>query len=72
MKYAVLFDRARDGTWGAVVPDLPGCMSAGKTLDEARDSVKEAMRSGWMSHVKEESPFQRRRRSLITLTLFSQ
>lgn len=43
MKYAVLFDRAGDGTWGAVVPDLPGCMSAGKTLDEARDSVKEAI-----------------------------
>ena len=43
MKYAVLFDPAGDGTWAAVVPDLPGCMSAGKTLDEARDSVKEAI-----------------------------
>ena len=43
MKYAVLFDPAGDGTWGAVVPDLPGCMSGGKTLDEARDSVKEAI-----------------------------
>ncbi len=47
MKYAVMFDRARDGSWGAVVPDLPGCMSAGNTLAEARANVREAI-AGWI------------------------
>ncbi|MEW7983382.1 MAG: type II toxin-antitoxin system HicB family antitoxin [Candidatus Sedimenticola endophacoides] len=29
--------------WGVVVPDLPGCFSAGDTLDEAIDNAKEAI-----------------------------
>jgi len=28
--------------WGVVVPDLPGCFSAGDTLDEAMVAVEEA------------------------------
>lgn len=43
MQYLVLFDRSGDGGWGAVVPDLPGCMSAGDSLDEARENVREAI-----------------------------
>lgn len=43
MKYAVLFDPAEDGSWGAVVPDLPGCLSAGNTLEDARRNVREAI-----------------------------
>lgn len=35
MRYAVLYDQATDGTWGAVVPDLPGCCSAGETRPKA-------------------------------------
>jgi predicted RNase H-like HicB family nuclease len=30
-------------TFGVVVPDLPGCFSAGDTLDEAVDNAKEAI-----------------------------
>lgn len=29
--------------YGVVVPDLPGCFSAGDTLDEAMDNAKEAI-----------------------------
>jgi predicted RNase H-like HicB family nuclease len=29
--------------FGVVVPDLPGCFSAGDTLDEAIDNAKEAI-----------------------------
>jgi len=43
MRYAVLYDQAADGTWGAVVPDLPGCCSAGDTLESVRANVKEAV-----------------------------
>lgn len=29
------------------VPELPGCMSQGKTFDEARENIKDAIR-GWL------------------------
>lgn len=32
-------------SFGVVVPDIPGCFSAGDTLDEALNSVKEAIAS---------------------------
>ncbi|HLI96552.1 MAG TPA: type II toxin-antitoxin system HicB family antitoxin [Candidatus Baltobacteraceae bacterium] len=53
MKYAVLYDQATDGTWGAVVPDLPGRSSAGNTLDDVRENVKEAI-SLWVEVAREQ------------------
>jgi predicted RNase H-like HicB family nuclease len=51
-EYRILLtpDRWDDGTPGffAEVPDLPGCMSQGRTPDEAVDSVREAMLD-WMA-----------------------
>jgi predicted RNase H-like HicB family nuclease len=36
--------------YGVVVPDLPGCFSAGDTLDEALDNAKEAVEL-WLESV---------------------
>jgi predicted RNase H-like HicB family nuclease len=33
--------------WGVVVPDLPGCLSAGDTLDEAIANAEEAV-AAWL------------------------
>jgi predicted RNase H-like HicB family nuclease len=41
-KYAVVFEQA-ENNWAAYVPDLPGCMSTGKTLDETEINVREAI-----------------------------
>ncbi len=41
--YVVILEPAADGTWGAYVPDLPGCTSGGKTRDEAARNVREAI-----------------------------
>lgn len=41
--YIVILEPAEDGTWGAYVPDLPGCTSGGKTRDEAVKNVREAI-----------------------------
>ena len=41
-EYAVIFEQG-ETNWGASVPDLPGCISIGGTLDEARENVKEAI-----------------------------
>ena len=42
VKYAVLFERAVSN-WAAYVPDLPGCMTTGKTLEEAETNIREAI-----------------------------
>ncbi len=43
MRYPVMIEAGDDSTaWGVVVPDLPGCFSAGDTLDDAMLAVEEA------------------------------
>jgi predicted RNase H-like HicB family nuclease len=41
----VLFTPGEDGYIVAECPQLPGCMSQGKTEDEARENVMDAIRS---------------------------
>jgi predicted RNase H-like HicB family nuclease len=43
MNYLVIFERSKDGSIWANVPDLPGCYSCGNTLEEAKANVKEAI-----------------------------
>ncbi len=44
MKYPIAIELGDDThAFGVVVPDLPGCFSAGDTLDEAIDNTKEAI-----------------------------
>lgn len=40
--YAVTFEKAQ-GNWAAYVPDLPGCMTTGATLDETKANIREAI-----------------------------
>lgn len=43
MRYPVVIEEGTGSTaFGVVVPDLPGCFSAGGTLDEAMANVEEA------------------------------
>jgi predicted RNase H-like HicB family nuclease len=39
----VTIDRDEDGVWIAECPSIPGCVSQGRTKDEALDNVKEAI-----------------------------
>ena len=43
VKYAVIYERAHNN-WAAYVPDLPGCMTTGKTLDETKANMREAIK----------------------------
>ena len=43
MRYPIVIDIGTETTaYGVVVPDLPGCFSAGDTLDEAVTAAEEA------------------------------
>lgn len=39
MRYAVAYERGKDGTIWAYALDIPGATGAGDTLEEARESV---------------------------------
>ena len=44
MRYVIAIEKGdKKHTYGVVVPDLPGCFSAGDTLDEALTNAKEAI-----------------------------
>ncbi|WP_423226392.1 type II toxin-antitoxin system HicB family antitoxin [Candidatus Amarolinea aalborgensis] len=43
MRYSVVVHKDRESDYGVTVPDLPGCFSAGETLDEALHEVVEAI-----------------------------
>ena len=45
MKYPVAIHKDQDSCYGVTVPDIPGCFSAGETLDEAINNVQEAISS---------------------------
>jgi predicted RNase H-like HicB family nuclease len=48
MRYPILIEEGTETTAsGVVVPDLPGCFSAGDTLDEALDAAKDAA-AAWL------------------------
>lgn len=42
LRYAVVFERSEDG-YGAVVPNLPGCVTVGDTLEETEQNIREAI-----------------------------
>jgi len=44
MKFIIAIEPGTESTaFGVVVPDLPGCFSAGETLDKAVDNAREAI-----------------------------
>ena len=43
MRYPVVIHKDPESDYGVTVPDLPGCFSAGETLDEALQEVVEAI-----------------------------
>ncbi len=43
MNYPIVIHKDKDSDYGVTVPDLPGCFSAGGTLDEAIAMAQEAI-----------------------------
>ena len=43
MKFIVTLDRDEDGAWVAECPSIPGCVSQGKTREEALNNAREAI-----------------------------
>jgi predicted RNase H-like HicB family nuclease len=43
MRYTVIIEKEPTTDWGAYVPDLPGCVAVGKTEDEVKQLIREAI-----------------------------
>lgn len=43
MNYPVVIHKDKDSDYGVTVPDLPGCFSAGETMEEALENANEAI-----------------------------
>ena len=52
MRQAILY-RGEDGYWVVECPSLPGCVSQGKTKEEALVNIKEAIR-GYVAALEED------------------
>jgi predicted RNase H-like HicB family nuclease len=48
MTFAVIFEKGPT-SYGAYVPDVPGCVAAAKSLDEVRGLIREAI----LFHIEE-------------------
>ena len=44
MEYLVVIERAGDDSYSAYVPDLPGCVSCGDSIEEVESLIEEAIR----------------------------
>lgn len=42
MRYAIVIENA-GGNYSAYVPDLPGCVAAGSTVQETEQAIREAI-----------------------------
>jgi predicted RNase H-like HicB family nuclease len=42
MRYAIVIEQA-NGNYSAYVPDLPGCVATGRTVEEVQHEIREAI-----------------------------
>lgn len=47
-RYRIELIPEEDGSWAAIIPDLPGCVGAGETIAEALDMLEDA-KVGWLT-----------------------
>jgi predicted RNase H-like HicB family nuclease len=42
MRYAIVIEKS-DNNYAAYVPDLPGCVATGQTVEETEEQIREAI-----------------------------
>ncbi len=55
-EFSVVIEKEEDGYYVADVPALPGCLSQGKTQEEAIANIKEAI-EGWLEVMESKQSF---------------
>ena len=63
LKYAVIYERTPNN-YSAYSPDLPGCISTGKTWEEIQENIREAVTSHIESLMEYGDPFPQPKMSI--------
>ncbi len=66
MKLHIVVEEDENGYYVAEVPALPGCLSQGKTREEAIANIKEAI-EGWLEVMESKESFNRARLVEVTV-----
>ena len=66
MKLQVVIEQDETGYYVAEVPALPGCVSQGQTMTEAKANIKEAIK-GWLTVMNEKT--KRRQAQIVEITV---
>ncbi|MEM2107239.1 MAG: type II toxin-antitoxin system HicB family antitoxin [Candidatus Bathyarchaeia archaeon] len=56
MKFRTIIERDEDGNYVVQCPSLPGCISEGKTREEALENIKDAIQGYLVSLKKHDEP----------------
>lgn len=43
IEYAVIYEQATDGAWGAYIPDIPGVVALGQSRADVAERIEEAL-----------------------------
>jgi predicted RNase H-like HicB family nuclease len=62
--YTVFFEPAQEGGYIVTVPALPGLVTEGDTLEEAREMARDAIRAYLESLVKDGEPIPREEKTV--------
>jgi predicted RNase H-like HicB family nuclease len=65
-QYLVRINRDLGSDWGASVPDLPGCVATGRTIDAALRRIERAIELHVRGLREDELPVPRPRQRVIT------
>lgn len=68
MKYRILIQQDEDGVFVAKCPSLPGCISQGKTREDALTNIKDAVRGYLQSLKKHNEPFPNVEEELVEVS----
>ena len=66
MRLEVLIEKDESGYYVAEVPALPGCLSQGKTLEEAKENIREAI-VGWIKTMNEKARRYKTRHIVVSV-----
>ena len=56
--FLVLIEQDEDGIYVAKVPDIPGCYTQGKTIEQAMERIREAIQVCLESETEEPTPLK--------------
>jgi len=68
-QYTVIFEPAEEGGYTVTVPALPGLVTEGDTLDEAKEMVKDAIKCYLESLIKDGIPCPQESEATAKMTL---